>query len=289
MPWPAATIRARGTWDTGVCAGIAIDIIITAVPELVTSSFAVDCLAGRHVLVTGASSGIGQATAGVLARYGARLSLLARDTDRLQQTLQRLDGEGHSTHSIELDRLDDSAASVVALARERGAFDGIFYSAGATLVLPLRLLKDKHLDETFGAGVRGAFGVVSAAGRKGVMSDGGSIVVMSSSAALRGRPALSAYCAAKAAVDAMVRCAALEFAPRRIRVNSIRAAAVETAMHHDYMASISPEAARDYDERHPLGYGQPEDVANAVMFLLCDSGRWVSGTNFPLDGAASAK
>jgi len=253
------------------------------------TGFASDCLAGRHILVTGASSGIGQAAAEHLAAHGARLSLVARNVERLEAVRAALPGEGHSAHSVDLEGADSAADAVAGIVKDRGAFDGAFYSAGATLVLPIRLLKDKHLDEVFGAGVYGAFGVVRALSKKGAMNDGGSIVVMSSAAALRGRPALAAYCAAKAAVDAMVRCAALELAPRKIRVNSIRAAAVETPLHHDYMASIGPEATRDYDERHPLGYGQPADVANAVLFLLSDASPWVSGTNWAVDGAAAAK
>lgn len=252
-------------------------------------TFAADCLAGKHILITGASSGIGEATAGVLAAHGARLSLVGRNVERLEAAVATLAGEGHSSYSIDLDRMDAATEAVVAIAKERGSFDGMFYSAGATLVLPLRLLKDRHLDEVFGAGMRGAFGMVSAAAKKGVMTDGGSIVVMSSVAALRGRPALSAYCAAKSAVDALVRCAALELAPRGIRINSIRAAAIETPLHHDYMASIGTEATKDYTDRHPLGFGRPADVANQTLYLLADSARWISGTNILVDGAAAVK
>lgn len=252
-------------------------------------TFAEDCLAGRHILVTGASSGIGQATAIMLARHGARLSLLGRDAGRLKATLTSLAGEGHSTHAVNLDLLEPAAEAVAAIGKERGAFDGMFHSAGSTLVLPLRLLKDKHLDEVFGAGVRGAFGLLKAAAKKGVMIDGGSIVLMSSVAAVRGRPALAAYCAAKAAVDALAMSAALELAPRRIRVNSLRAAAVETPLHHDYIASIGPDAIKDYQDRHPLGFGHPDDVAGQVLFLMSDSARWISGTAIAVDGGALAR
>jgi NAD(P)-dependent dehydrogenase (short-subunit alcohol dehydrogenase family) len=245
------------------------------------TAFAPNCLAGRHVLVTGASSGIGRAAAQHLAAHGARLSLVARNLERLDAVRIGLPGNDHSIHQIDLEGADSTADAIAEIVKDRGAFDGAFYSAGATLVLPIRLL--------FGAGVYGAFGMVRALSKKGAMTDGGSIVVMSSAAALRGRPALGAYCAAKAAVDAMVRCAALELAGRKIRVNSLRAAAVETPLHHDYMASIGPEATRDYDERHPLGYGQPVDVANAVLFLLSDASPWISGTNWAVDGAAAAK
>jgi len=253
------------------------------------SAFAPDCLAGRHVLVTGASSGIGRAAVEQVAAHGARVALVARDAGRLEAVRASLPGEGHTVHQVDLEGVDAAADAVAGIAKANGAFDGIFYSAGATLVLPIRLLKDKHLDETFGAGVYGAFGTLKAAAKKGVMNDGSSIAVMSSVAALRGRPALSAYCAAKSAVDSLVRCAALEFAPRRIRVNSIRAAAVETPLHHDYMASIGPEATKDYVDRHPLGFGQPQDVGDAVLFLLSDASPWISGVNLLVDGAAAVK
>lgn len=252
-------------------------------------TFADDCLAGRLVLVTGASSGLGQATALSLSRCGARLALAARNSDRLQQTLDSLEGEGHSMHAVDFTDAEASASAIQAIAAEHGSFSGIFHSAGTTVVLPARLLKNRHLDDVFGAGVRGAFGIAKAAGKRGVLLDGGSIVIMSSAAATRGRPALSAYCAAKAAVDGLVRAVALELADRKIRINSIQAAAVETAMHHEFMASISEEAGRDYEQRHPLGFGQPDDVANAVLFLLSDASKWITGTSFPVDGGAAAK
>jgi NAD(P)-dependent dehydrogenase (short-subunit alcohol dehydrogenase family) len=252
-------------------------------------TFSDDCLKGRLVLVTGASSGLGRETAVMLSRCGARLALTGRDEGRLAETLSELQPGDHSAHSADFTDAEIAADAVQKIAAERGPFDGMFYSAGSTMVLPIKLLKNKHLDQVFGAGLRGVFGTLRAAAKKGTMRDGGSIVVMSSAAALRGRPALSAYCAAKAGVDALVRCAALEFADRGIRVNSIRAAAVATAMHHEFMASINEAAAKDYSDRHPLGFGQPEDVGNTVIFLLSDASKWVSGTNMAVDGAAAAK
>ncbi len=241
------------------------------------------------MLVTGASSGLGRAAAVLMSRCGARLTLVGRDEARLQETLALLQPADHSTHIIDLNDAEKAADAVQALAKERGVFHGMFHSAGSTMTLPLRLLKNRHLDEVFGAGVRGAFGLIRAAAKKGVIADGGSIVIMSSTAAMRGRPALGSYCAAKAAADALVRSAALELADRKIRVNSIQAAAIETAMHHEYMASISDAARAEYIWLHPLGFGQPEDVANAVVFLLSDASRWISGTALAVDGAATAK
>ncbi|HZG09366.1 MAG TPA: SDR family oxidoreductase [Allosphingosinicella sp.] len=251
--------------------------------------FADDCLRGTRILVTGASSGIGRETAMLLSRCGAQLALAGRDEGRLGETLASLQGDGHSTHSADLTDADTAADAVQEIARQCGTLDGIFHSAGTTLVLPIKLIKSRHLDEVFGANVRGAFGVARAAARKNVLVDGGSLVFMSSVASVCGRPALSAYCAAKAAVDGLVRSLAVEFAPRRIRVNSITAGAVETAMHYDFIKSISESALRDYEEFHLLGFGQPDDVANAALFLLSDASKWITGTAMAVDGGAAAK
>lgn len=251
-------------------------------------TFAADALAGKRILVTGASSGLGRATAILLAASGARLALVARDEKRLAETAAMLAGGDHSFHSADLTDADACADAVAKIASEVGPLDGVFHSAGTTLVLPVKLIKSRHLNEVFGAGVWGAFGIARAAAKKNVMVDGGSLVFMSSSAALMGRPALSGYCAAKAAVDGMVRALAVEFAPRRIRANSINAGAVETAMHKEYVALISEQAAKEYNDFHLLGFGQPDDVANAALFLLSDASGWITGSSMVVDGGATA-
>jgi NAD(P)-dependent dehydrogenase (short-subunit alcohol dehydrogenase family) len=248
-----------------------------------------ECLAGHHILIAGASSGIGRETAISLASHGARLSLVARDAARLERTRTELAGEEHYATARDLSSVDGSAAAIRDVVKDRGVLSGIFYSAGSTLILPTRLLRDSHLNDVFGAGLYGAFGAVRAAASKGVLTDGGSVVLMSSIAAARGRPALSAYCASRAGVDALVRCAAIELAPRRIRVNSICAAAVETPLHESYVASIGDDAKRRYEEAHPLGFGRAIDVADAAVFLFTDASSWVSGTNWAVDGAAGAR
>jgi NAD(P)-dependent dehydrogenase (short-subunit alcohol dehydrogenase family) len=249
--------------------------------------FARDALAGRQYLVTGASSGLGRETAVLLSRCGGRLILVARNAERLAETRSMLEGDDHVVHAATLDEAEGTAEVIQALAKEHGPIDGIFHSAGSTAVVPARLIKNKHIDEVFGAGVFGAFGIARAAAKKGVMKDGGSIVLMSSGAAVRARPALTAYCAAKSAVDGLVRALAAELATRRIRVNSIGAGAVETAMHNDFLATTNEEAAKEYESLHLLGFGQPEDVANAALFLLSDASKWITATVMRVDGGAA--
>lgn len=250
--------------------------------------FASDCLAGKRVLVTGASSGLGRDTAQLLARTGASLALAGRDLDRLEQTRAALAGDGHSVHPADISSADlayELAMSVSA----SGPLDGIFHSAGITKVLPVKMVKDKQLHDVFGINTFSAFGLARAVARKGVMTDGGSVVFMSSLAAICGRRALSSYCSAKAALDGLVRSLAVEFCDRRIRFNSIVSGAVETEMHFSYVRSIAAEDLAAYEEFHPLGFGKPEDIANAAVYLLSDAGRWVTGTSMVVDGGAAAK
>lgn len=252
-------------------------------------TFAADALSGKRILVTGASSGIGRETAIALAAHGATLVIMGRDEARLAATASALSGQGHEVRAGDLTDADATADLVSEIAKAGGALHGVFHSAGSSLVLPAKLTKNRHLDEVFGAGFRGAFGIARAAGKKNVIADGGSVVFMSSVSSLRGRQGMVAYSAAKAAVDGMVRALATELASRRIRANSIVSGAVETQMHNDFVESVDETLVANYRNLHLLGFGSPGDIANAALFLLSDASRWITGTTMAVDGGYTAK
>ena len=249
-----------------------------------TKTFDKQCLDGQTVLVTGASSGLGRAAALMLAQCGARLVVAGRNADRLQATLSSLPGPGHSMEIADLVEADAVADWVRDVATRAGGLQGIFHAAGVELVRPMRLTKSAQIDALFASSVTASLGIARAAAQKNVLTDGASLVFMSSVAGHRGTAGMVAYAAAKAAVDGLVRSLTCELAPRAIRVNALVCGAVVTEMHARLTATLGPEAVADYERKHLLGFGRPDDVSQATVFLLSPASRWITGTTLVVDG-----
>ena len=241
-------------------------------------------LQGRRILVTGASSGIGRATSILLSRCGATLVLNGRNLERLGQTFAALEGSGHELAPFEMDGNDGTAEFLKEFTSDGRPLAGIFHAAGVELVRAVKLAKARHVEQVFGSSVLSALALARGAAMRGVLSDGAALVFMSSVAAQSGQAGMSAYSAAKAAVDGMVRALAVEFAPRRICVNSIAAGAVSTEMHQRLTGATPDDAVAAYEAKHLLGFGRPDDVAQVAAFLLSDAGRWITGATWVVDG-----
>lgn len=246
--------------------------------------FTSDCMTGRSVFVTGASSGLGRAAAIALSKAGARLLLNGRDEVRLNETRAMLDGDGHGVYPAELSSADVTADVIKQATQDAGPVDGIFHSAGVFSVLPAKMTKQRNVDEVFNSSVPGAYGVARAAAQKKLVNDGASIVFMSSVAGVRANVGLIAYAGAKAAILGLNRALAAELASRAIRVNAIVCGTIETEMHRQMLAKSADEQADANLANHLLGYGQPQDVADAVTFLMSPASRWITGTEMVVDG-----
>jgi NAD(P)-dependent dehydrogenase (short-subunit alcohol dehydrogenase family) len=242
-------------------------------------------LSNKTIAVTGASSGIGKAAAQMLSRFGSKVVLISRNSQRLKAVWKSLAGNGHSYYDYDLSKCDGIIELVKMITDEQGPLDGLFHAAGVSFMSPLSILKEKHLDPVIDINLGATLMLAKAFCLKGVRRQGDtSLVFMSSVAGLRGQQGLSVYSACKAAVDGAVRSLAVELAPRQIRVNSIAAGAVETEMHERIIKNLSEEAVENYRKKHLLGFGSPEDVANAAIFLLSVASKWVTGTTLVVDG-----
>jgi NAD(P)-dependent dehydrogenase (short-subunit alcohol dehydrogenase family) len=251
--------------------------------------FSDNCLADRRVLVTGASSGLGRAAAIAMSNCGAKIILSGRDATRLEETRAQLSGSEHRAVSMDVRTADEMTDFVKSIVKEGGLLDGIFHAAGISMTLPVRLIKQQQLEEVFRSSVYAAFGIARAAAQKNVVRDGGSIVFMSSVSALRGHNGMTVYSSAKAAVDGLVRSAAIELAPRRIRVNSILCGAVYTEMYAREVDRMGPEWIASIGAKHPLGFGRTDDISSAVIYLVSNASRWVTGSAMPVDGGYMAQ
>lgn len=245
-------------------------------------------LSGRHVLVTGASSGIGQACAVVLASLGAKTVLVARDTGRLEKTRDMLPGQGHLIAPCDLGNLGDIAAVFDSACNAGGKLDGLVHAAGIGPATPIQVVTPRVMNEVMTTNFFSFMEMVRLFAKKRY-SSGGSIVAISSVSGVVGWQGVSLYGASKGAIDSAVRALAIELAPRGVRVNSVVPSNIQTPM-YDAIIAVGGDAAREQiAAKQPLGLGQPEDVANAVAFLLSHAARFITGTQLVVDGGYLAQ
>jgi len=241
----------------------------------------------QNFVVSGGSAGIGLATARRLAAEGARVAVLARDPARLESAIAGLPGAGHVPVMCDVASEEAAGAAIKALKEKWGVIHGGVMCAGAHSVRPLAVSKAANFEEMFRLNVLTAVNVLRPLVRA-LPAGAGSLVVVSSVAGLRGAPGASAYATAKGALLALVRSLAHELAPRGARINAVVPGVVSTAMTAQFLDSLPPAQKEAVVKSHPLGLGQPEDVAAAIAFLLSADARWVTGTELVIDGGLSA-
>lgn len=246
-------------------------------------------LAGSIVLVTGASSGIGRETAVLLSSLNARLVLTGRNRERLEQTLSCLSGEGHRIEPFDLSSTEQIPQWFRSLAAAAGPFHGLVHAAGIQSILPIRLAKQKAVEELLRTNLQSAIMLVQAFCQKNCHAPESSVVFLSSVIGLTGKPAASIYGASKAALVGLAKSLAVELAHDGIRVNCVAPAYVQTEMLAELREFFSPEQFEALEKAHPLGFGTARDVANAIAFLLAGTGRWITGSVLVVDGGYSAQ
>lgn len=248
-------------------------------------------LQNKNILITGASSGIGRQCAINCEQKGASLILLGRDRDRLDETLQLLnDKSRHLMYSIDLCDFNRIEALMGEIVKKSGKINGLINSAGVSTTLPFKMMNPEKLEYFFLTNVFAAMNITKFAVNKSCMADeGGSMVFISSVMGIVGEVGKSLYSMTKGALISAVKALSLEYASKKIRFNCISPGVIDTPMSKKSAYSQDEASLNRIKSLHPLGIGQPEDVANACIYLLSDASKWVTGTNLIVDGGYTAR
>lgn len=247
-------------------------------------------LKNQTIVITGASSGIGKACAQKASDFGANVILIARDENRLNRVKNSLSKGNHLIYSVDvtdaerLEQVIDNAVSLI------GKISGFVHCAGIEYTKPLVSMKPENYQEVFEVNVISGFYLAKILSKKkNFKEEGGSMVFMSSVMGILGQKGKIAYCSSKAAVIGGAKSLALELASKNIRVNSVSPAMVKTELAEKMFETLPKESVDEIVKKHPLGIGQPDDVANLCIFLLSDLSKWITGTNIIIDGGYSAE
>lgn len=236
-------------------------------------------LENKTILVTGASSGIGRATAIECSKLGAKLIVTARNEERLKSTLDALNGDGHQMILADLTSEDDVERMVNLLPQ----LDGLVNDAGILNTKPISFIKKQHLTDVFEINTFAPILLTKSLLKKKKMCKESSIVMVSSLATMVAVPGNTIYAMAKSAVKTFSEYCALEFAGKGIRVNSVHPGMINTEAVRQL--PLSAEDIELDQSKYPLKrYGSPEEVAWSIIYLLSDATKWVTGTQLIIDG-----
>lgn len=245
-------------------------------------------LEGRIALVTGATSGIGRATALRFAGEGARVALVGRSAETLGEVAAEVRGRGGEALEVQADVTDEEQArrAVETAAEHFGGLDVLVNAAGIISNGTVETTPLSDWDAMMNVNLRSVFHLMQLSVPH-LERRPGNVVNVSSVTGLRAFPGVLAYCVSKAGVDQLTRCAALELAAGGVRVNAVNPGVVVTEIHK--RGGMGEERYAGFLEHskttHPLGrVGSPEEVAELILFLASDRAAWITGATYSIDG-----
>lgn len=239
-------------------------------------------LQGKVILVTGASSGIGQSVAIECSKMGASVVITGRNQNRLQETFDMLEGSGHTQIPADLSNYSDIQKLVVQCPK----VNGVSHNAGIAKIIPVKFISSENLEEIVGTNAFGPILLTQALIRKKKINANGSIVFTSSlSGVYCVHYGESMYAASKGAISGFAKGAALELAAQGIRVNCVNPSIIQTNIFKNEGEIISDEQMQEKIQNYPLKrLGVTTDVSWAHVFFLSDASTWITGVNLPIDG-----
>jgi len=246
---------------------------------------------GKSIIVTGGGSGIGQSTALLVAEAGGSVTVADRDIGKAQETVSQITAAGGQAQAVRVDVANerDVEDMVKQAVSAFGRLDGAANVAGrSSHSLGLHQLALEQWADCIAINLTGPFLCMKHQIPEMLKNGGGSIVVVSSTSAVRAYPGISEYAASKAGVLGLVRCAALEYGKQGIRVNSVMPGTTDTPMMRGHMEKW-PEIEEAVKAQHLVGrYGRSDELGHAIRWLLSDEASFVTGINMPVDGGQTA-
>lgn len=238
-------------------------------------------LAGKQILVTGASSGIGKGIALACAKMGATVIVTGRNVERLNETLNQLPEGDHKAISADLTKAED----IDRLVSELPKLDGLVQCAGVGSRVACKMVTQADIDHIMKPNLEAPVLLQAAILAKKKINRAASIVYIASRAANAPTVGNAIYSASKGAIISYAKCLALELAPRQIRVNCICPAMVWTDL--IIQDGLTKEEMEEAQLKYPLKrYGQPEDIANLAIYMLSNASAWMTGSAVDLTGGA---
>lgn len=245
-------------------------------------------LQDKVAVITGATSGIGRATARRFAAAEAKLMVVGRNEPALAELCFEIIATGGEAASLALDvTLDGSAQTLIDhTMRTYGGIDVLVNAAGTLKSGTIETTEIQDWDAMMNINLRSVFQLMNAAAPH-LVERKGNVVNVSSVTGLRSFPGVLSYCVSKAALDQLTRCAALELAAQGVRVNAVNPGVVVTEIHR--RGGMNDEAYAAFLEHsrttHPLGrVGQADEIADLILFLASDRAAWITGATYSIDG-----
>ncbi len=245
---------------------------------------------GKHYLVVGASSGIGESIALELAALGANVTMMARRTEKMEAIRKKMLSGNHAYYGFDVSHIDEISSMVAQILEERKNVNGLVYAAGIGDTMRLRDLTYERLHHVmqvnFYPFVEFVRALVTQKPRKDTMH----IVAISSLASVSSDRYFTPYSASKAAMDAAVRCLARELVTRNVTINSIRPAIVDVERMRAALDDITDGGLNQQiidNGFQPLGLIPPGDIAKATAYLLSDAAKYITGTSMFFNGGAT--
>ena len=238
-------------------------------------------LTGKRIMVTGASSGIGRETAILVSNLGAQVVLLGRDEQRLAETKDKMNGEGHVAISLELRDFEKYADVFKEIKKTGKKLDGFVHCAGIAKVIPLKVVSANVIQDMFAVNYVSFMELMKHLAKK-TNSDGGSVVCLSAINAHYPQKCMSVYAATKGALEMAVSSLAVELFEKKIRVNAVVPGPIATPMAASF-SEVSGEESNIVGQQL-MALGEPADIANMAAYLLSDASKFITGRKFYVDG-----